>query len=117
MLSLHYYILFSAIWSIGNGILHNIFVLIQKRPYEKELIRLLMDGHILIFAGVFYLLAFKGIKNNEAWGYHIAFASCIFLLGYCALIFKMLPSFGIIAINLIALVWLMIKYMKLKTAQ
>jgi hypothetical protein len=109
MLKLHYYIAFAGIWAIGNGLLHDIFILIERRPFEKELIRLLIDGHILIFAGIFYLLCFKGIQNNEAWAYYISIAVSVFLLGYCALIFKMLPSFGMIAINLVALIWLMLQ--------
>lgn len=114
IIKLHYYILFAAAWAIGNGVLHDIFVLVQKRPWEKELIRLMIDGHILIFAGIFYLISFSGIRNNEPWAYYVSMASAVFLLGYCALIFKMLPSFGIITINLIALVWLVVQFQKIK---
>ena len=111
---LPYYILFSAAWAIGNGILHDIFILLQKRPFEKELIRLLIDGHILIFAGALYLLCYKGIKNNEIWAFYIAIATSVFLLGYCALIFKMLPSIGTILVNLVAFVWLVMQMQKIQ---
>lgn len=113
MIQLAYYILFAAIWAAGNGILHTIFVLKKGLPYDRELIRLLIDGHILIFGGVFFALTFKGIKSGEPLAFYIAIASSIFLLGYCALIFKMLPAIGIIAINLIALIWLLVKLYKL----
>lgn len=108
MVQLAYFILFAAIWSAGNGILHNFFVLKKGLPYDRELIRLLIDGHILIFAGIFYSLAFKGIKLGEPLAFSIAIAVSIFLLGYCALIFKLIPSIGMIAVNLIALGWLLI---------
>ena len=106
--SLSWYILFAACWCIGNGILHDIFVLKQRRPFDKELIRLLLDGHILLFAGIFFLLSFRGIDRGELWAFYIAIASAAFILGYCALIFKMLPSVMTILIHLIALVWLII---------
>jgi hypothetical protein len=109
MFKIQYYILFAGIWAVGNGILHDIFVLRQGRPFEKELIRLLIDGHILIFSGIFYLLCYKGISNNDPLTFYMAIAISIFLLGYCALIFKMLPSIGMIVVNLVALVWLLIE--------
>jgi hypothetical protein len=30
---------------MGNGLLHDVFVLLQRKPFDKELIRLLVDGH------------------------------------------------------------------------
>ena len=107
---LFYYVVFAGIWALGNGILHDIFVLVQKRPYDKELIRLLMDGHILIFAGIVYLLCSKGVKNNEPLAFQVAIAMAVFLLGYCALIFKMLPSVGTILVNAAAFIWLLMQY-------
>lgn len=109
---LHIYIAFAGLWALINGILHDIFVLRQGRPYERELIRLLIDGHILIFGGVFYLLCYNGIRNGEAWAFYISIAVSLFLLGYCALIFKMLPSVVTILVNLVSLVWLIIQFPK-----
>jgi len=106
--TLSYYILFAAAWCIGNGILHDIFVLKQRRPFDRELIRLMLDGHILIFAGLFFLLSFRGIDRGELWAFYISITASVFILGYCALIFKMLPSIMTILIHLIALVWLII---------
>jgi hypothetical protein len=105
---LSWYILFAACWCIGNGILHDIFVLKERRPFDKELIRLLLDGHILIFAGLFFLLSFRGIERGELWAFYVSIAAAVFILGYCALIFKMLPSIVTILIHLIALVFLLI---------
>lgn len=115
MISLHHYIAFAGAWAIGNGVLHDVFILVQKRHAGRELIRLLIDGHILIFAGVFYLLCMNGIKNNQPWAYYIAIATSVFVLGYCGLIFKMLPSIGMITINLVALTWAIIQYQKLNS--
>jgi hypothetical protein len=103
---LHYFIAFAGVWSLGNGILHDLFVLREKRPFDRDLIRLLIDGHILIFSGIIYLLCFNGLKENEPLSFLVSITVAVFLLGYCALIFKMLPSIGMIAINSIALGWL-----------
>ena len=110
-----WYILFAGLWCAANGLLHDIFVLRQGRPYDRELIRLLIDGHILIFAGVFYFLAFRGLGRGEAWAFYLAIANGIFVLGYCALILKILPSVGTILINLVAVGWLVFEFQKLRS--
>jgi hypothetical protein len=104
---LSWYILFAAIWCIANGALHDFFVLRQRRPFDKELIRLLLDGHILLFAGIFFLVSFRGVGRGEPWAFYVSITAAVFILGYCALIFKMLPSVMTIFIHLIALVWLL----------
>lgn len=110
--TLSYYIFFVSLWCIANGLLHDIFVLRQRRPFDKELIRLLLDGHILIFAGIFFMISFRGIGRGEPWAFYVAMASCIFILGYCALIFKILPSVMTILIHLAALAWLLFAFFK-----
>src|SRR5689334_9935391 len=110
MFKLHYFIAFAGIWTLGNGLLHDIFVLRERRPFEKELIRLLIDGHILIFSGILYLLCYNGIQMDKPWAYSISIAISLFLLGYCGLIFKMLPAIGMIVINVLALVWLIFSH-------
>src|SRR6185295_9816573 len=105
MFKLHYFIAFAGIWALGNGVLHDVFILVQRRPFDKELIRLMIDGHILIFSGVLYLLCYSGIRNQQPLAYLFTLAVALFLLGYCALIFKILPSFVTIVINLVVLVW------------
>ncbi len=105
---LSFYILFAGIWCLANGILHDVFILKERRPFDKELIRLMIEGHILIFAGIFFILSFRGIERGEQWAFYISIATAIFILGYCALIFKILPSVITIALHLIALIWLLI---------
>jgi hypothetical protein len=113
MIKIYYYIAFAGLWAIGNGILHDIFVLIQKRPFGRDLIRLLIDGHIMIFAGIFYLLSYNGLKNHQPLAYYTAMTASIFMLGYCGLIFKLIPAIGMILINAVALVWLFIELQKI----
>jgi hypothetical protein len=110
MMQLHHYIAFAGLWTLGNGVLHDIFVLLQRRPYDRDLIRLLIDGHLLIFAGILYLMCYQQIATHQPLGYGIAIATAVFILGYCALIFKILPSFGMIAVNAVGLVWLAIEF-------
>jgi hypothetical protein len=102
--NIHWIVGFAGVWMIGNGLLHDYFVLIQKRPFEKELIRLLIDGHILIFSGVLFLLCAKPAQTGSEIALAICIADALFLLGYCALIFKMLPAVGVILISLLVLI-------------
>ncbi len=111
MSALQYYIIFAGGWSVVNGLLHDIFILRERRPFEKELIRLMIDGHILIFSGIFYWVSVSGLSTPNSLAYIICIITAIFLLGYCAWIFKMLPSIGTIAVNLIALIWLLIAFL------
>lgn len=105
----HWLVGFAGIWTLGNGILHDIFVLIQRRPYERELIHLLIDGHILIFGGIVYLICFRQLQFYNATTWWICIANAFFLLGYCALIFKLLPAVGMILLNLLVLVVLLMQ--------
>lgn len=107
--NVHWLVGFAGLWTLGNGILHDVFVLIQRRPYDKELIRLLIDGHILIFGGIVYLLCFGALRNSVDLVLWICVANAMFLLGYCALIFKMLPSYGMILINAAVLAVLLLR--------
>ncbi len=107
MQDLQYFILFAGAWAIINGILHDIFILKERRPFDRDLIRLLIDGHILIFSGIFYLISATGILQGEKIAFLVCIFTALFLLGYCAFIFKILPSYGTILINLIALIWLL----------
>lgn len=44
--------LIASLWYFGNGMLHDVFVLIKhKGKYDRELLRLLMDGHVLMLSG------------------------------------------------------------------
>jgi len=83
--------------------IHYYFILLQKRPFERELIRLLIDGHILIFSGILFLICAKPLKQGSDFALLLCIVNALFLLGYCALIFKMLPAVGIIIVSLTVL--------------
>ena len=108
MTPLGYALLFAGLWLLLNGLLHDIFVLIQKRPFERELIRLLIDGHILIFSGILDLLCIRGVNARDVSQMYIALTVSLFVIGYCLLIFKILPSAGTLLIHAVVLAWLII---------
>ena len=97
-------------WGVMNGILHDTFILLQGRKYDRELLRLLMDGHILITCGLFQILSYKGILQNQEWGYYFAGIATMSLLIYCFMIFPFLKSFGIITLNVSFLILLILSY-------
>ena|ERR1041385_2035453 len=100
-------------WAVVNGILHDVFVLIRhKTGYDRDLLRLLMDGHILITCGIIQMIAYKGLSGNEQWAYWVAGVATISLLVYCGLIFPFLKSLGTITLNIILLILLIAGWMK-----
>ena len=104
--ALPWIILVIGAWSVVNGILHDIFVLIGEhgKTYDRNLLRLLFDGHILITCGVMLLLCFPGLRTDEPWAYYITIASCTSLLVYCLMIWKFLKSLITAAISVIGIV-------------
>jgi hypothetical protein len=102
-------------WMAISGILHDIAVLRSEhgREYNRDLLRLLMDGHILITCGLIQMITFIGLQNNERWAYYIAATACVSLLIYCAMIFPFLKSFITILMNSVLLILLAVHYFKL----
>ena len=86
-------------WSVLGGVLHDIFVLKEGRPYDRDLLRLMMDGHILITCGVIQMLTYSKLNSGDEWGFYIAIAAIISLIVYCFMIFPFLKSFGTIFMN------------------
>ena len=100
-------------WALVNGILHDVFVLIRhKTGYDRELLRLLMDGHVLITCGIIQMIAYKGLIANEHWAYWVAGVATISLLVYCGMIFPFLKSMVTILLNTSLLVLLALSYFK-----
>jgi hypothetical protein len=99
-------------WMILNGILHDIFVLISDhgKKYDRDLLRLLMDGHVLITCGVLQMLAYTGLKNGGHLAYYIVAVACISMLIYCGMIWPFLKSVFTILLNLILLILLIINF-------
>lgn len=109
---LHIAALIAGIWAIGNGILHDAFVVAQhKGPYDRDLLRLLMDGHILLTCGAVFVVAFFLIRQGNAWGVHLCVLASVSLIVYCAMIFPFLRSFGTLAINAVVLVMALLRYL------
>jgi uncharacterized membrane protein HdeD (DUF308 family) len=97
-------------WMVISGVLHDIAILRSEhgRQYDRNLLRLLMDGHILITCGTIQMISFIGLRHNEAWAYYISGTACISMLVYCAMIFPFLKSFFTILLNALLLVMLAI---------
>lgn len=99
LFSIHW-ALIASLWYFGNGILHDAFVLIRhKGKYDRKLLRLLMDGHVLILSGVVVFVCYLMLLNKIQYGAIISIIIAAFMLLYCAMIFPFLKSFGTIAIS------------------
>ncbi len=101
MFSIHW-ILIGAIWYFTNGLLHDIFVLRQqKAKYDRELLRLLMDGHVLLLSGILMFVCWIMIRQQIWWGALISSIVAGFMLIYCAMIYPFLKSIATIALSII----------------
>jgi len=77
----------------------------HKEPYDRNLLRLLMDGHILISSSIAYIIAYFLLRQNNPIGLYLCIATALSLLVYCGMIFPFLKSYGIIAITVVVLAW------------
>jgi hypothetical protein len=113
MNSLSIFTLAVGLWLLVNGILHDLFVLRSEygKQYNRDLLRLLMDGHIMITCGLMLLISVSGISGNASWAYYISGAACISILIYCAMIFPFLKSVVTILLNAGLLVFLVINFL------
>lgn len=89
-------------WAVLNGVLHDIFVLAGEhgKKYDRNLLRLLMDGHILITCGAVMMFTFPGLKTRETWALTIALLCAISLIVYCAMIWPFLKSLGMMTLSI-----------------
>ena len=110
----HYVILISAAWYLINGILHDIFVIRNhKTGYDKDLMRLLMDGHVLILSGLLMLISWMMLREHNQWGAIIGFVIGTGMIVYCVMIFPFLKSFFTLFISIavaLVCVWLFFHY-------
>ena len=99
-------------WAAVSGILHDVFVIFSEhgKRYDRDLLRLLMDGHILITCGVMQMIAFTGLRSNESWACYVSGFASISLLVYCAMIYPFLKSIFTILLNAALLVLLVISF-------
>ncbi|GEM_PF-2865967 len=60
-------------WVFINGVLHDIFILLSDhgKRYDRDLLRSLMDGHILITCGAVQMIVFRGLRAIEPWALRV----------------------------------------------
>jgi hypothetical protein len=99
LFSVHW-ILIASLWYFGSGVLHDFFVLkAHNGTYDRELLRLLIDGHVLIFSGVVLFVCYLMMLSKIQCGNTIAIIVASFMLIYCLLIFPFLSSYLTIALS------------------
>ena len=104
LLSIHW-ALIASLWYFGSGVMHDIFVLINhKGGYDRELLRLLMDGHVLMLSGAVVFVCYLMMLNKIQCGGLISIIIAVFILIYCAMIFPFLKSFGTMAISIFLII-------------
>ncbi len=96
----HTWFLVATIWYAGNGILHDVFVIKNhKGGYDRELLRLLMDGHVLILSGVLMLISYVMAQQQVSYAAWTGLVTAGFMLLYCFMIFPFLKSIGTMAVS------------------
>jgi len=92
LLSTHW-ILGVSIWYLISGFLHDFFVIrTHKGGYNRDLLRLLMDGHVLMLSGGILLVCYFMLLNHNSYGALIAAIIAIAMLVYCGMIYPFLKS-------------------------
>jgi hypothetical protein len=100
-----YWLVVASIWYFVNGILHDIFCIINhKKPYDRDLLRLLMDGHVLILSGAIMSLCYLMIRNNIHYGSIIGIILGIGMIVYCFMIWPFLKSFVTLMISIMVII-------------
>lgn len=107
-------VLIAGGWNLANGILHDVFVLRSEhgKQYDRNLLRLLMDGHILITCGVILVIISNGIRTQQDYAYWVAGTALLSMIVYCFMIFPFLKSVFTLLINSLALAILIISFIK-----
>ena len=105
-------VLLVGAWAVINGVLHDIFVLRSEhgKVYDRNLLRFLMDGHILITCGILQMLAYRGIEHHALWAYCVVGVASASLIVYCAMIWPFLKSVVTTVINIALVVMLLFGY-------
>jgi hypothetical protein len=100
-----------GIWSVVNGVLHDIFVLRSEhgKQYDRTLLRLLLDGHVLITCGLVQILCYNGLEKGNVYTTWLAMVATVSLLVYCGLIFPFLKSVVTTALNAALLILLILR--------
>jgi len=110
------HILFCAgIWYLVNGILHDIFVLLSDhgKKYDRDLLRLLMDGHVLIIGGAILMICFNGLKAGHVFAWYVCLVICLSMVVYVGMIWPFLKSVMTGLISLVCSLLIIYKLIKL----
>jgi hypothetical protein len=100
-----YWIMIVGVWYFANGILHDIFVLIRhKEGYNRDLLRLLMDGHVLALSGIILGFCYFMMRQNIVYGAWISIVIGIFMLIYCAMIWPFLKSMVTVTLSIMLII-------------
>jgi len=104
ILSVHW-IVIAAIWYFINGILHDVFVIRNhKGNYDRELLRLLMDGHVLILSGILLFISYGMMTRQISGANWIALTVGVGMFGYCLMIYPFLKSFATMSLSFVVIV-------------
>lgn len=104
LLSIHWTFI-ASLWYFGNGVLHDVFVLINhKGKYDRDLLRLLMDGHVLMLSGAIVFVCYLMMLNKIQCGGLISIIVAGFMIVYCLMIFPFLKSFVTMAISIMLII-------------
>jgi hypothetical protein len=95
--------LIAGLWYAVNGILHDVFVIKNHSgSYDRELLRLLMDGHVLVLSGALMLVCWQMQRSQLPFSELIALIVSLGMILYCAMIFPFLKSFVTLLVSLVA---------------
>ena len=107
-------VLIAGGWNLANGILHDVFVLRSEhgKKYDRNLLRLLMDGHILITCGIILIVVNTGVRLQQGYAYGVAATALLSMIIYCCMIFPFLKSVVTLFINSLTFVILILSFIK-----
>jgi hypothetical protein len=102
--SVHWFIV-AALWYGINGLLHDIFIVrAHKGPYNRELLRLLMDGHVLILSGILMAVCWYMARAGNIYGPVISLVVALGMIVYCAMIFPFLKSLVTLGLSVLLVI-------------
>src|SRR5688572_18609764 len=100
-----YWLLGVGSWYLISGVLHDFFVIKNhKGPYNRDLLRLLMDGHVLILSGLILFVCFSMVSNKIPYGALISSILAIAMLVYCGMIYPFLKSYFTMFLSLMVII-------------
>ena len=101
-------------WALANGILHDIEVVRgHYTEYDRHFLYYLLNGHIIIFSGIFEMISYAPIDDSQVWGSVVSGIAALGMIIYCAMIWKFLPSILTIVLQSGLLIALVLHYFRL----